>query len=194
MEVQASTANAVVPSPEKFLASIANTKFFCPDGKPNPEWKVFYGDTWESARKTTEEAVLGIGERGFLYPLVTNSAWDAASNALQDEAEPPLRRTYDNAGPEVWDAVFDTAVKQGALFGNSPGFPYMASAASEDATLYLRYLSEKGDFEGKDKYLAHAKARWEVWQKGYALLCDVNGVLYVYASTPITSTESKLRR
>jgi hypothetical protein len=28
----------------------------------------------------------------------------------------------------------------------------------------------------------HAAARWRVWQKGYALLCDVNVVLYVYAA------------
>ena len=27
-----------------------------------------------------------------------------------------------------------------------------------------------------------AKSRWRVWQKGYALLCDINGVLYVYAA------------
>ena len=32
------------------------------------------------------------------------------------------------------------------------------------------------------KHVDHIKARWRVWQKGYALLCDVNGVLYVYAA------------
>ena len=32
------------------------------------------------------------------------------------------------------------------------------------------------------KHIDHANARWEVWQKGYALLCDVQGVLYVYAA------------
>lgn len=31
------------------------------------------------------------------------------------------------------------------------------------------------------KHIDHLNARWEVWQKGYGLLCDVNGVLYVYA-------------
>ena len=29
-------------------------------------------------------------------------------------------------------------------------------------------------------HLAHLRARWQVWQKGYGLLCDVNGTLYVY--------------
>jgi hypothetical protein len=31
------------------------------------------------------------------------------------------------------------------------------------------------------KHLVHLNARMEVWRKGYALKCDVNGVLYVYA-------------
>jgi hypothetical protein len=30
------------------------------------------------------------------------------------------------------------------------------------------------------KHMKHARARWDVWQRGYGLLCDVNGVLYVY--------------
>ena len=34
----------------------------------------------------------------------------------------------------------------------------------------------------KKKHFAHAKARMRVWQKGYALLYDVNGVLYVYSN------------
>jgi hypothetical protein len=33
------------------------------------------------------------------------------------------------------------------------------------------------------KYLCHLNARMEVWRKGYCLLCDVNGTLYVYAKT-----------
>ena len=32
-----------------------------------------------------------------------------------------------------------------------------------------------------ETHRAHARARWHVWQKGYCLLCDVAGVLYVYA-------------
>ena len=32
----------------------------------------------------------------------------------------------------------------------------------------------------KGKHLKHAEARWDVWRRGYALRCDVNGVLYAY--------------
>jgi hypothetical protein len=30
------------------------------------------------------------------------------------------------------------------------------------------------------KHRKHARDRWRVWQMGYGLLRDVNGVLYVY--------------
>jgi hypothetical protein len=31
-----------------------------------------------------------------------------------------------------------------------------------------------------DAHRQHADARWRVWQAGYGLACDVQGVLYVY--------------
>jgi hypothetical protein len=37
-------------------------------------------------------------------------------------------------------------------------------------------------FKDKAKHLKHVLARWEVWQKGYGLFCDVDGVLYMYAA------------
>ena len=52
-------------------------------------------------------------------------------------------------------------------------------------------------FKDKAKHLKHTKARWEVWQKGYGLLCDVDGVLYVYCSgkphqaKPLTDKEAR---
>jgi hypothetical protein len=30
------------------------------------------------------------------------------------------------------------------------------------------------------KHIEHFDARWDVWRRGYALLCDVNGKLFVY--------------
>jgi hypothetical protein len=37
------------------------------------------------------------------------------------------------------------------------------------------------NYKGKEKHEAHAKARMEVWKKGYGLYGDINGKLYVYA-------------
>jgi hypothetical protein len=38
------------------------------------------------------------------------------------------------------------------------------------------------DLPVDQKHRDHVKARMEVWQKGYCLFCDVDGVLYVYAA------------
>ena len=34
---------------EKFVDGIASVQWFKPDGKPDPEWKLFTGDTWDTA-------------------------------------------------------------------------------------------------------------------------------------------------
>ena len=91
-----------------FLDGIPKTKFFQPDGNPKKEWKMFYGNTWDSAREI---------------------AWEIA----------------------------------------------------RDFSLQARMIVVSDlDYPGKEKHEAHVLSRIEVWQKGYGLLCDVNGVLYVY--------------
>jgi hypothetical protein len=37
-----------------------------------------------------------------------------------------------------------------------------------------------GDLPVADDHILHAHARMNVWRRGWGLLCDVNGVLYVY--------------
>jgi hypothetical protein len=55
-----------------------------------------------------------------------------------------------------------------------------AGAAARDAALMAR-LMVVADLPVDPKHFIHAAARWQVWQKGWGLVCDVNGVLYVYA-------------
>ena len=61
---------------------------------------------------------------------------------------------WDAAGAAAWDAAWDAA-----LFGRM-----------------LVCVSLRIDV----KHLIHVNARMQVWRKGYGLLCDVNGTLYVY--------------
>lgn len=68
---------------------------------------------------------------------------------------------------KTWDAAGDAA---GAAAG----------AAARDAALMAR-LMVVADLPVDPKHFIHAAARWQVWQKGWGLVCDVNGVLYVYA-------------
>ena len=113
---------------EEFVQELKTAKYWLkPDGKPNPEWKLFEAETWAAAGA---------------------AAWDAARDA-------------------AWDAARDAA---GAV----------AWAATWDAAIFARMLVCL-DLEMDGKHLVHLNARMEVWRKGYALKCDVNGVLYVYA-------------
>ena len=52
--------------------------------------------------------------------------------------------------------------------------------AAWDAALYARSEFVCKDLKIEARHRTHIRARMEVWQKGYGLYCDVNGVLYVY--------------
>ena len=54
-----------------------------------------------------------------------------------------------------------------------------AWAAARDAALHARLAICTGLNLDK-KHRGHILDRWRVWEKGYGLLCDVGGVLYVY--------------
>ena len=54
-----------------------------------------------------------------------------------------------------------------------------ARAAAWDASVFARMLVCL-DLKMDVKHLIHLNARMQVWRKGYGLLCDVNGILYVY--------------
>jgi hypothetical protein len=144
---------------------IPNTRFFKPDGNPKKEWKIFYADTWGAAWGAARYAARG-------------AAWGAAWGAARDAARDAARyATRDAAWGAAWDAAWGAA--RDAAWGAARD---AAWGAARDATLISDYIITS-DLKVKDreKHLAHTKARWEVWQKGYGLLCDVDGVLYVYA-------------
>jgi hypothetical protein len=103
---------------EKFLRDeLPTVKWFKPDGKPLPQWKLFTAPAWDAARV---------------------AAWNAAEDA-------------------AWNAARGAA----------------------DFCVIERLCA---DLEIAETHRAHIRARWEVWLKGYAVLCDVGGVLCVYAA------------
>lgn len=91
------------------------------------------------------------------YGKTWNAAWNAAwaAAAAADAAA---------AEDAAWNAAGDAA-----------------RAAASDAALIARIIVCKG-LPLDTQHIRHAKARWNVWKRGYALLCDVDGVLYVYAA------------
>ena len=73
--------------------------------------------------------------------------------------------TWDAARDAAWDAARDAA-----------------RDAAWDAALIARVLICQG-LKLDKKHIVHAEARWDVWKRGYGLLCDVDGVFYVYKKT-----------
>ena len=86
------------------------------------------------------------------------AAWDAAWDAARDAAR---AAAWDAARAATWDA---------------------ARAAA--CTAQVQHVC--GDLDIEQEHRDHVDARWEVWLKGYCLLADVNGVLYVYAKEEVS--------
>jgi hypothetical protein len=81
--------------------------------------------------------------------------WAAAGAAARAAAWDAARAA---AGDVAWDA---------------------ARAAARAAACKAQYAVCTG-LKIDPKHIKHIEDRWEVWKRGYGLLCDVNGVLYVY--------------
>jgi hypothetical protein len=86
--------------------------------------------------------------------LFAGTSWDAAWNAARDAA---------------WNAAWNAATARDAAWN-----------AAQDAALYAAVQIVCADLDIDPEWRAHVEARMQVWRKGYGLLCDVEGRLYVY--------------
>ena len=84
------------------------------------------------------------------------AAWNAASNAARNAA---LISAWNAAWDTAWDAARD---------------------AAWDAALYAGICITCADLPIEQKHIDHIRRRWSVWEAGYGVLCDVDGVLYCY--------------
>ena len=152
---------------------IPKVPFFKPDGKPKKEWIMYYGEAWDAARNAARDAV-----------------WDAARDAIRNAAR-------DAARDAVWDATWDAACNATRNTTRDAAWNAAWNAAWDAALFSYFILTSDLKFKDREKHLKHVKSRWEVWQKGYGLLCDVDGVLYVYCkgspkpSKPLTDKEAR---
>ena len=197
---------------QSFVRGIPMLNWLKPDGNPDPEWKLFTASSWNAARAaawdaagTAARAAAGDAARAAVEAAAGaawDTAWDAARAAAWDAAWDAARAAagaawdaardvpwdaawaaggaaaWDAAWAAAWDAAWDAAWAAGGAAAGA------AWAAARDAALYVETKHIVADLPIDQKHVDHAKKRWEVWEKGYALLCDINGVLYVYAAQP----------
>lgn len=169
-----------------FLTRIANLQIYRPNARPKSSWRMFYARRIEDAEDVA-----------FLTAVATengkkaSSVWKEAT--LSREAAGGVfmgeHGAYDAALMAGWNATVAAAKKAGrertvkdaqeSRFGSGDQFGFTVGLMA--GLILVKDLN----FDGKERYLKHAAERMEVWEKGYGLAGDVNGVLYVYAQAEL---------
>jgi hypothetical protein len=128
------------------------------------------GETGQgSAWSVSQEGILAVIRREMIYPTVCpglEGIFTPGHNPSEAEwkADGRFNKTEEEWAGKVWGPEWDIALAAG-------------------------YLATDVPFEHREEYFKHVMARLEVWLKGYALLCDIDGELYVYASDELNSIE-----
>jgi hypothetical protein len=79
----------------------------------------------------------------------------------------------------AWSAAGSAAMYAAGSAARSSAMSAAGDAAGDAAYLKV-YQIICSDLKLDPKHIKHINDRWEVWKRGYSLLCDVGGVLYVY--------------
>jgi hypothetical protein len=137
---------------EEVVEEVKRIDYFDMHGEPDPDWNLTPAPSWAAARDAARAAA-GAAARAAAGAAAGAAAWDAAWAAARDAARDAAGAA---AGAAAWAAAWD---------------------AAWDAALYVQVKLTDGIDQ---KHIDHANARMDVWRKGYALYCDVNGKLYVY--------------
>ena len=158
------------------------------DAARNSAWDA----AWDAARNSAGDAARNSARdaaRDAAWDAYRNSAWDAAWDASRNAARNAARNSawdaaWDASRNSAWNSAWNAAWDASRNSAWNSAWDASRNSARDSARDAYLYVVTEGICSGiklPRKHLSHARARWQVWQKGYALLCDVNGVLYVYA-------------
>ena len=186
---------------EGWVATLKNIAWLKPDGKPKKEWKLF--ETRDAARDATLNAARD-ATLNAAWVATLNAAWVAAGVAARDAAwvaagvaarvaarDAARDAALNAAGVAAWDAAGDAALNaagdaawvatlNAALNAAGVAAGDAAWDAAGDAAIYSRVTFICDGLKLESKHRIHVRKRMEVWQKGYGLWEDINGVLYCY--------------
>lgn len=139
----------------EFVAGLPGVRWLQPDGDPDPEWRLFTASTLEEAKAAARTAAR---EEDWA------AAWSAAWSAVGITACTSGR----------------TAARTAARSAARSATKGASGAAARAAELYIltQYLWEWAPLD--QRHRDTAAAYWRAWSKGYGVLGDVDGVLYVY--------------
>jgi hypothetical protein len=154
---------------ETFLASIAEVPWFKPTGPPDPTWEHFanYASARASAWDSTSARDRARASTS-VWASVWASAWDSARTSASASA-----RANAWARARASASANARASASASVWANT-------SASARDSAALMGAMACLCDCDVPAEHRAHAAARWDVWQRGYGLVCDVDGVLYTY--------------
>lgn len=142
-----------------------------PDGtvEDSDEIKLF------ETREDAEEAVDG-PEYEELWDSSRPDIWaDARSRAIESGRNYEWKEAWHAAFAAARDAAFDAA-KDTPLFTRRRHAFY----AAMDAAYQFVMCNICGDLQVEEKHREYVRKRFDIWRHGYGVLCEINGVLYVY--------------
>lgn len=159
---------------------VPSVPWFRPDGDPRPEWRLFTAPSWDDAYRAAAEAAQDAMRRTTWvvlwddpYVYSRNTAMYVIDRAGRDAVQTAAWRSARSAiNSSMWEALKDSMAE--TLWG----VPY--EAAARDAALYAITECVGYDLPALDAHREHVRTRWDVWRKGYGLMCDAYGELYVY--------------
>lgn len=165
-----------------FLTKVANLQLHRPDGKPKRSWRIFYARRIEDAEDVAVLTAVA-AEKG----KKASSVWKEATFDREATGGELVSKhsAYNAALMAGWNATIMAARKAGrekavrnaqdSRIGSGDQFGFSVGLMA--GLILVMDLN----FEGKERYLKHATERMAVWEKGYGVAGDVNGVIYVYA-------------
>lgn len=182
-----------VEGAREFIRGLKDIPWLKPDGtvEDSEEIKVF-----ETKCAANDAARAACDAYDVAFTDVWNAAYNAARDAAMDAAKhAPWAAAYDAA----WDVAHDNtwAAAKAAAYDAAKHAPWAATwAAVYDAAKPAPWAAAKaaawevasycamhfvcGDLKIDEKHREHIRKRFAIWQHGYGVLCDVNGIIYAY--------------
>lgn len=140
-----------VEGAREFIRGLKDIPWFKPDGTVEDSEEIKLFETKSDALDAT-------------WCAVRDADWFAAWNATKHAA---LNDTKYAAFKIAWDTAMDAAWD-------------VIKVADMDVALYCTMFCALGDLKIDENHREHIRKRFEIWQHGYGVLCDVNGIIYAY--------------
>lgn len=180
-------------SQERILAfseHVRHIDYMEPNRDADKAWKTFLRPTLLGAEETARKALSTYAESSGC--TIDKLAAEALLSSLHMAEHSGRFQAWKAARGIAIDAVMHTRV--GAEM-DTRWFLNVSTDMKLDTALVSGLMAvEDLGYKEKDVYRGHALERMKVWESGYGLAGELNGVFYVYAAVPFGSLETQYKK